>query len=194
MKHKVLLLTCIFFSTLTFAQTTVLIDFDNDGIMDKANLITTNNGYRDGSYRIEFTVSSHGGQTQSTQLITFTGMEVNLTVAKNVLVIHPQFMREENIFKFRYDSKLKKIILIGYENTQYGNLSHNGSGGSSFNLITGAYEATWSCFDEKKEDLIEFPKISKKLPIKIYTLNQFSDKTIDIMYEIDYKLTPEKCK
>lgn len=101
-------------------------------------------------------------------------------------------MRGENYFKFRYDRKLKKIVLIGYDNTQYGNAANDGSGNSSYNLITGAYEANWSYIDEQTQELIPYPKITKKLPVKIYTLKEFCDKTIEALNKIEYKLLPKK--
>lgn len=75
MKYNFLLFISMFYSSIALAQSQVNIDFDNDGIKDKANLITSEEGYK-----IEFSISSLGGQIQKTQTITLCGQENYLTV------------------------------------------------------------------------------------------------------------------
>ena len=188
MKHIFLVALTTILSTTLFGQNQIQIDFENDGKMDNANLKKTEEGYF-----IQYTLSTDG-KKHTTKIITMGGQENKLTVKKNVLIINSQFMRGENYFKFRYDKKQQKIILIGYDNNQYGNASNDGSGSSSYNLITGNYEANWYSFDENKNELFLLPTISKKLPIKIYTMDNFSDKTIEEIDDIGYKLLPEKLK
>jgi hypothetical protein len=94
------------------------IDFENDGIPDRAILIESENGWK-----IRYTLSGESGKEYATEMIT-TGGQSNLNVVKNVLVIKTQLMRSEKYFKFRWDNKTKKIILIGYDYVQYGNAVH----------------------------------------------------------------------
>jgi hypothetical protein len=188
MKKIYLVALTAFLSTALFGQSQVQIDFESDGKMDNATLKKTEEGYF-----LQYTLSSDG-KKHTTPTITMGGDENSLSVKKNVLTISSQFMRGENYFKFRYDNKLKKIILIGYDNTQYGNATNDGSGSSSYNLLTGNYVANWNSFGEKKNDLIALPPISKKLPIKIYPLDNFSDDTISELDAVGYKLLPAKLK
>lgn len=108
-----------------------------------------------------------------------------LKLQKNVVVFHCQFMRASNTFKFRYDSKLKQFKLIGYDNEQFGNAANDGSGTSSYNLLTGDYIANWNIYDYKKEELVARPTIKKKLPVKVYLLKDFGDDMIDALYQVD---------
>ena len=153
MKHIFLVALTTILSTTLFGQNQIQIDFENDGKMDNANLKKTEEGYF-----IQYTLSTDG-KKHTTKIITMGGQENKLTVKKNVLIINSQFMRGENYFKFRYDKKQKKIILIGYDNNQYGNASNDGSGSSSYNLITGNYEANWYSFDENKNEssIVAYP-------------------------------------
>jgi hypothetical protein len=188
MKKIYLVALTAFLSTTLFGQSEIQIDFETDGIMDNATIKKTEEGYF-----LQYTLSSDG-KRHTTPTITMGGDENSLSVKKNVLTISSQFMRGENYFKFRYDSKLKKIILIGYDNTQYGNATQDGSGSSSYNLLTGNYVANWNSFDEKKNKLIALPPISKKLPIKTYPLDKFSDDAISELDNVGYQLLPAKLK
>ena len=108
-----------------------------------------------------------------------------LELSKNVVVYHCQFMRGTNTFKFRYDPKIKQFKLIGYDNEQFGNALNDGSGRSSYNLLTGDYQANWFYYDEKKQDLMPKPAIKKKWPVKTYLLKDFGEETIDQLYEVE---------
>jgi len=167
----------------------VVIDFEGDGITDKAFLKSTEE-----FISIHYTLSTQKNKQFSSQKISYKGDQAFISTSKNVLKIDVQFMRGESHYKFRFDKISGQVILIGYDNVQYGNATNDGSGSSSFNLINGNYEATWHHFDIKKEKLIELPKISKKLPTKKYPLLGFSDKIIDELMDIDYQLTPSILK
>jgi hypothetical protein len=181
MKKTYIFITLLFFITEVNGQNQVSIDFENDGKKDIAILKQTEDGYF-----IQYTLSSDG-KKHSTKIITRGGQENTLTVSKNVLVINSQWMRSESYSKFRYDKKSRQVILIGYDTSNYGNLSNDGSGYSSYNLLTGYYEANWNSFDETKNELVPLPTVTKKLPIKIYTLENFSDQTIKELEAIEYK-------
>lgn len=178
----------LFFSSSIVAQTSISYDFDNDKKLDKMILTEKDQGYI-----ITYTLTTQK-KTFTSKPITIAGQSNSIKMSKNVIVLSSQFMRGENTFKFRYDEKLKQIKLIGFDNNQYGGATNDGSGLSSYNLITGQYEANWNHFDEKKNELVPVPKLSKKYPIKNYTLNNFSDDVIDKLYNVGYELLPAYLK
>ena len=186
MKKILILIVGLLFSFSIRAQNSVKIDLDNDGIIDVVSLITSDEGYH-----IEFLVSSQGTKVQKTEIITYGGQENTLTVDKNVVIINSQFMRAENYFKFRFDKKLKEVILIGFDTVQYGMATNNGSGKSSYNLLTGKYKASWNHFNESKNKLEPLPEISKKTRIILFRLSDFSDKMIDALDQIGYDFLPK---
>jgi hypothetical protein len=91
-------------------------------------------------------------------------------------------------------SKLKQLKIIGFDNTQYGNATNDGSGTSSYNLSTGQYIANWNHFDERKNTLVAVPKISKKYPLKNYKVNQLKDEVISQLQDVGYELLPSYMK
>lgn len=171
------------FSLNVFAQDTesanqkVTFDFDGDQMTDVVEI-------KDGL--LVYTLSSQNNKPVQSKGMSFADVH-SLSLAKNVVVLHCQFMRGENTFKFRYDSKIKAFKLIGYDNEQYGNATNDGSGSASYNLLTGDYVATWHYYDQKKEDLKTYPVINKKMSIKVYLLKDFGEEMIDEMYDIDTK-------
>lgn len=187
-KHTYLLALTMLLSIALYAHEQVKVDLDNDGKPDNVSLIQ--NG--DNEYSIQYTLSE-SGKKHATQNIS-GGDENKLSVKNNILIVSSQFMRGENYFKFRYDKRRKEIILIGYDNIQYGNATNSGSGNESYNLLTGDYEAKWNWFDEKTGKLISLPTIRKKLPIHIFTLEDFSNRTIDTLYDLGYKYLPKQLK
>jgi hypothetical protein len=170
------------------AQNTLSYDFDGDGKQDKMTLLQGEN-----EYMITYSLSSLK-KAFTSKKVTTSGQTNRLEMNKNVVVLFSQFMRGENIFKFRYDAKLKQMKLIGFDNNQYGNAVHDGSGSSSYNLSTGLYEANWNHYDGETNQLLSVPKMSKKYPVKNYTLNNFSDAVIDKLYDAGYELLPPYLK
>ncbi len=174
------------------AQTALEYDFDGDGKTDRVSLIQQEDEFHmSDEYKITYFLSA-SGMTFTTPTLTSGGQSRTLKLQKNVVVLACQFMRAENTFKFRYDPKLKQMKLIGFDNVQYGNAANDGSGNSSYNLLTGVYEATWNYYDHKKEQLIALPKVTKKYPIKNFTLNKFSDAVVDQLYNVGFDLLPER--
>lgn len=184
--------TTLFFLLLTskvLAQFDIAIDFDNDSIVDKATMINIESGYK-----LTFSLSSQNNKNHTTETITLGGQKNTLSVSKNILILSSQFMRGENKFKFRYDSALKEVRLIGYDTKNYGNATNDGSGNSSYNLNIGVYEASWNRFDKKLKKLVPYPKIRKKLPMKTYLLQDFNDKMIEELDKVSYDLLPSALK
>jgi hypothetical protein len=161
------------------AQTSVAIDFEGDGILDSAKIMEAKDGYK-----LLITLSSLGNK-KIVSKVFMGGQENSLQVTKNVLRMHNQFMRGENAFVFRYDAKLKQVKIIGYDNTQYGNAANDGSGSSSYNLVTGVYVANWNHWNEKKNTLEAMPTVRKKLKAQNYFLVNFGDDMVDKFYKLD---------
>jgi hypothetical protein len=185
MKIKLIFL-CLITASKIFAQSSVTFDFDNDGYLDSLTAIRTDTGCVITSY-----LSSLNNKAISSDIITNIGDITTVTLENKVIVIRNQFMRAESIFRFRYAANLKQLILIGYDTENYGGASHDGSGHSSYNLLTGLYKANWNRINYKKMELVAVPAIVKKFPVKIYTLQNFSDKVIEELDEKGYKLLPK---
>jgi hypothetical protein len=168
-------------SLLSFAQDRIhklSFDFDGDGTSDVVQIK---------GEQLCYSLSSLGSKEVKSQMIGYEGDMLNLELKKNVVVLTIGFMRATNTFKFRYDAKLKQFKMIGYDNEQYGNAVHDGAGASSYNVLTGDYEAQWSYYDEKKEETLAGAPIRQKLAVKTYLLKDFGDKVITEMYDIDAK-------
>jgi hypothetical protein len=185
MKIKLIFLGLVVTSKI-FAQSDVIFDFDNDGHIDSLTAIRSDTGFVISCY-----LSSLNNKVISSNIITNRGDIITATLENKVVVIRNQFMRAESIFRFRYAANLKQLILIGYDTENYGNAMHDGSGQSSYNLLTGLYKANWNRFSEKKMDLVAVPTIVKKFPVKIYTLQTFSDKVIEELDNKGYQLLPK---
>lgn len=150
-------------------------DFDGDG---KADVFQIRDGY------LSYALTSQKGKEVRSKGAGYSD-RTWLELSKNVVVYQCQFNRGHNTFKFRYDPKLGQFKLIGYDNEQYGNAANDGSGSSSYNLLTGSYIANWHYFDYEKEELKAKPEIRKKLPLKTYLFKDFGDEMIDQLYGID---------
>ncbi len=171
------------------AQNSISYDFDNDGKMDKFEIVN-----RDSVFFISYLLTSKPKITQNSKSIGLNGMNSMLQLQKNVVILTNSFMRSANYFKFRFDLKSKKFKLIGYENEQFGNAVHNGAGLSSYNLLNGNYIANWNYYNERKSKLVSIPTIRKKIPTKVYTINQFGDDMINELYDLDYKYLPKELR
>jgi hypothetical protein len=179
MMKSTLLPFLLFLAVTTFGQNKISYDLDTDGKVDKLELVNTDDGMK-----ITYALSSQGNKVISTQNITTAGDQRTVSMSKNVVVLAINYMRASYTYKFRYDPKLKQIKVIGYDNEQFGNAVNDGSGMSSYNLLTGAFEANWNHWNDKKKQLIPDPKISKKLPIKTYLLKDFSDSMIEALEKV----------
>lgn len=171
-----LLFLCLLFSLSSLAQTTSLsTDLDEDGQKDKVVLKTEG----EFNYKIVYSLSSQKGKSYESQVVTLGGQTNELSLKNKVVILTSTYMRGVNTFKFRYDKALKQLKVIGYDNEQFGNAVNDGSGTGSYNLSTGIVEATWNSYNEKKQTLITLPTIRKKLPVRNYTVSDFSDKLIE---------------
>jgi hypothetical protein len=166
------LLTALLFglSTSLFAQKTIKVDLDGDKILDKVTLTKPNEmGFGN---KILYTLSTQKNRQFSSGVIE--GGRIGLEAKKNILIVTISPMRSVQTAKFRYDKALKQVKLIGYDDEQFGNGMNDGSGHSSYNLLTGQYEALWHRYDEEKKKLVAQPKIVKTIPAKTHLLKGFT--------------------
>lgn len=154
-------------------------DFDGD---KKADVFEIKNG------KLSCMLSAQGNKSVSSKGGSYAD-RTWLELKGNVVVYHCSFMRGANTFKFRYDARLKAMRLIGYDNEQFGNAANDGSGSSSYNLLTGDYKANWNYYDAKKQELVPNPPVSKKYPSKVYLLKDFGDEVVDVLYQVDARHT-----
>jgi hypothetical protein len=96
---------------------------------------------------------------------------------KNGFEFFNSWMRAGYKNQFRYNSKTKKIQLIGMSRYEFGNAVQDGSGESSVNLLTGDYIGNWNYFDIATDRLVKIPTIRKKMKFKPIILEDFSDDT-----------------
>jgi hypothetical protein len=182
-KHNTLKAIIISFVVLVFAipaaaqegKQKISFDFDGDKKMDVFQI-------KDG--KLVYALTSQANKTVTSKGGSYAD-QTYLELKGNVIVYHCIFMRASNTFKFRYDAKLKAIRLIGYDNEQFGNALNDGSGLSSYNLLTGDYKAQWNYFDRKKGELMAYPPVSKKYPAKVYLLKDFGEEVVDALYQVD---------
>ena len=179
----------IILNSTAFSQLDLKLDFENDNILDFVKITNSENGYN-----FSYSLSSQNNKQFITEKLTLGGEETTLSNKGNILIIHVQFMRGENILKYRFSTTLKQVQLIGFNNIQYGNATQDGSGTSSYNLLTGIYEANWNKFDYKKNRLISIPKIKSKLPAKTYLLNKLNDKMLEELEDVGYNLMPKNLR
>jgi curved DNA-binding protein CbpA len=150
----------------TFAQGKLLKDLDKDGIMDRVYIEKN---------RIICRLSTQQfKEMQSQEIETFNS---GIREARNGFSFYIHWMRAGYENQFRYDSKTKRIQLIGMSRYEFGNAANDGSGESSVNLLTGDYVGDWNYSDEEREELIKIPTIKTKISFgKIY-LEDFSEET-----------------
>lgn len=177
MKVTFTLFLAVSLSLATAQESLQKVSFDFDGDK-KADVFEIKDG------KLSCALSSQGNKA----VISKGGSYADRTwleLKGNVVIYHCSFMRGGNTFKFRYDPKLKAMRLIGYDNEQFGNAANDGSGSSSYNLLTGDYKANWNYYDDKKKALRAYPPVSTKYPAKVYLLKDFGDEVVDELYQVD---------
>lgn len=164
-------------STNLYAQETkVTADLDGDGKPDKFWI---------NADKLQYQLSTQKNVTKSSKPLDIGGLNNSLSVSKNVVEISMWAMRSGFSLKFRYDKAKGDFRVIGYDSENFGPASNDGSGKSSYNLLTGDYVANWNHYDMEKEQLIPDPTIKKKLTSKKYYLRTIDDKAIDEIRSVD---------
>lgn len=170
MKSISCLLLAFFVHSLAFSQDQLVKDLDSDTIMDTVSIDRN-------ASRIICKLSTQNFQKIQSKAIDILNETSGVRTTKSGFEFYNDWMRAGYGNQFRYDTKTKKMQLIGMSRYEFGNATNDGSGESSVNLLTNDYIGNWNYFDSKKEELVKIPTIKTKLALgKIY-LDAFNDET-----------------
>lgn len=146
-----LILTAV--TNFTFGQNKLVKDIDNDGKNDTINIDAEKS-------IIICKLSTLNYESVSSKPIEILKKSSGVIETKNGFEFFNDWMRAGYRNQFRYNSKTKKIQLIGMSRYEFGNAANDGSGESSVNLLTGGYIGNWNYYDWDKDSLIKIPTIS----------------------------------
>jgi hypothetical protein len=119
----------------------------------------------------------------------------SIAVRGNVVDVHSQGMRGFSYYKFRWDAAAKDFRLIGYDTESFGTATGDGSGKSSINLLTGSYEAAFSVWNEKREQLIALPKIKRKVSVsRKFYLKGFNEDADQWLTDLNARYLPKEVR
>ncbi|PIE50373.1 MAG: hypothetical protein CSA38_04045 [Flavobacteriales bacterium] len=174
MKQIIFLIIFFLINSSVLAQNKLEKDIDFDGIIDTI--------YIDNEKSVIVCIlSSKNFKKTESKPIEILNLTSAITDAKNGFYFENDFMRAGYKNQFRYNSKSKKIQLIGMSRYEFGNASNDGSGESSVNLLTQNYIGNWNYFNHLANDgegeLVKIPTIRTKMKFKIINLENFSDET-----------------
>ncbi len=177
----------LLFSGTAFAQGNIIItaDLDGDGKPDKFWIAGD---------KLHYQLSTQNSAPKSSKPLDIEGLNNSLKVSKNVVAVSLWAMRSGTEYKLRYDKTQGDFRVIGYDSENFGPATNDGSGKSSYNLLTGDYVANWNHFDMKQEKLIALPTIKKKSPAKKYFLATFDEKAMNEISSVDDKFLPAVLK
>lgn len=164
----IIILTAV--TNFTFGQNKLVKDIDNDGKNDTIYIDTEKS-------IIVCKLSSLNYESVSSKPIEILNESSGVIETKNGFKFFNDWMRAGYKNQFRYDTKTKKIQLIGISRYEFGNAENDGSGESSVNLLTGDYIGNWNYYDLDKDSLIKIPTISSKMKFETINLEDFSDET-----------------
>ena len=161
-------------------------DFDNDGVMDLFAVVT-----KTGQETPQLMALLKDGKTVVTGK-NFALCCNGLSAKGNTVIVQSNGMRGFSFYKFRWDEKAKDFRLIGYDTESAGNAVNDGSGVTSLNLLTGDFHAALHHYDEKKDQLIPWPVIDKKIAItRSLYLTQLDDEADDWLSGFSYGSLPK---
>lgn len=163
-----LLLLFTFFQIMTYGQGKLLKDLDNDRIMDSVYIDSIKS-------TIVCRLSSQDFKRIESKPIEILNETSGIRDAKDGFYFYNDWMRAGYSNQFRYDAKTKKIQLIGMSRYEFGNVTNDGSGESSVNLLTNSYIGDWNYYDPEKEELISIPTIKAKMILEKTDLESFSE-------------------
>ena len=151
-------------------QYKLLKDLDSDGIRDTVYLSVEDS-------TIVCRLSTQNFAKIVSKPIQILNWQSGVSETKNGFQFFNDWMRAGYRNQFRYNSKTKKIQLIGMSRYEFGNVSNDGSGESSVNLLTGDYIGNWNYSDWENEDdkLIKIPTIKTKMYFETINLEDFSE-------------------
>ena len=170
MKTNIIILTLTILTNFAFGQNKLIKDIDNDGKKDTIFINVKKS-------TIVCNLSTLNYKSISSKPIGFLNLSSGVTATKNGFEFFNDWMRAGYKNQFRYNSKTKKIQLIGMSRYEYGNAANDGSGESSVNLLSNYYIGNWNYYDMEKDKLIKIPTIKTKMKFKIINIENFSEET-----------------
>ena len=170
MKKNIIILTLTIVTNFTFGQNKLVKDIDNDGKNDTIFIHVEKS-------TIVSKLSTLNYDSISSKPIEILNEPSGIIETKNGFAFFNDWMRAGYKNQFRYNSKTKRIQLIGMSRYEFGNAANDGSGESSVNLLTGDYIGNWNYYDMEKDRLFKIPTIRTKMKFKTINLEDFSDET-----------------
>lgn len=168
MKKLIIISTLTLVANFTFGQNKLVKDIDGDGKNDSIFIEVQKS-------TIVCILSTLNYKSVSSKPIEILNEQSGIIKTKNGFAFFNDWMRAGYKNYFRYNSKTKKIQLIGMSRYEFGNAVHDGSGESSVNLLTGDYIGNWNYNDIEKDNLIIIPTIRTKMKFKTINLEYFND-------------------
>jgi hypothetical protein len=170
MKKIIAILTLTICANFSLGQNVLVKDIDLDGKSDTVYIDAEKS-------TIVCNLSSMNYKPVVSKPIEILNETSGIAKTKNGFEFFNSWMRAGYKNQFRYNSKTKKIQLIGMSRYEFGNAVQDGSGESSVNLLTGDYIGNWNYFDIATDRLVKIPTIRKKMNFKPIILEEFSDDT-----------------
>ncbi len=170
MKKPIAILTFTICANFSLGQNALVKDVDLDGKRDTVYIDAKKS-------TIVCVLSSMNYKPVASKPIEILNETSGITETKNGFEFFNSWMRAGYKNQFRYNSKTKKVQLIGMSRYEFGNAVHDGSGESSVNLLTGDYIGNWNYFDIGTDRLVKIPTIRKKMKFKPINLEDFSEDT-----------------
>ena len=153
---------------MAFGQGKLWKDLDNDGIKDSVYIEIEDS-------TIVYRLSTQNFAKIASKPIKTMNTQSGVSGTKNGFQFFNDGMRSGFKNQFKYNSKTRKIQLIGMSRYEFGNASNDGSGESSVNLITGNYIGNWNYLDWESDKLIKIPTIQTKMYFKTINLEEFGE-------------------
>jgi hypothetical protein len=170
MKKLIPIFTLTIVANYTFGQNKLVNDIDNDGKKDSIFIEVDKS-------TIVCKLSTLNYKPVSSKPIEILNEHSGIIETKNGFAFFNDWMRAGYKNQFRFNSKTKKIQLIGMSRYEFGNAVQDGSGESSVNLLTGDYIGNWNYYDIEKDTLIKLPIIRTKMKFKTINLEDFNDES-----------------
>ncbi|KAF2509108.1 hypothetical protein [Flavobacterium foetidum] len=170
MKKISILFALIILANYSFGQKKLIKDIDFDGKEDTVLIDSIKS-------TIVCKLSTLNYKSISSKPIEILNETCGIKESKNGFIFYNDWMRAGYKNQFRYNSKTKKIQLIGMSRYEFGNAANDGSGESSVNLLTDDYIGNWNYFDMEKDRLIKIPTIKTKMKFGNINLENFSEET-----------------
>ncbi|TAD98335.1 MAG: hypothetical protein EAZ97_10995 [Bacteroidetes bacterium] len=165
-------------------------DLDKDGIKDLL-IVCAKKGSDMGGEIVVLFLSSNYKKDKKPDFFDFEALGYNIELKNNVLIVGACFGNGRfcKTLKFRYETKLQNLQLIGYDEESFGNAVHDGAYNKSVNLLTNAYNLSKYKWNEKlekdetffqKTDKIAIPSIIfKDVNQKMESLEQIGAKYLE---------------